>query len=130
MIGKPQKAQEDSILRRNVLVLEVSEVFEIRAGADWGTLSTSPCLTSWGPEAQAPGSRLKGWRVQGWVGALPEDPGRVPLCPAGLHSKQQQRGLGAPRLGPQPGDRKLKEDSWAPVTHICKGAWNVQGEVR
>ena len=60
MIGKPQKAQEDSILRRNVLALEVSEVFEIRAGVDWGTLSTSHCLPSWGSEAQAPGSRLKG----------------------------------------------------------------------
>lgn len=94
MTGKPQKAQEDSILRWNVLALEVSEVFEIGAGADWGTLSTSHCLMSWVSKAQAPGSRLKGGRMQGWVGALPEDPQRVPLCPAGLHSKQQQQQQG------------------------------------
>lgn len=103
MIGEPQKkALEESILRRNVLVEEVSEAFEIRAGGTGESLSTSHRHTFCGSKAPALGSGTRGRRIGGGGGA----PATLRTLKSGsplpaLHSKQQGRGSGEAR-GSQP----------------------------
>lgn len=128
MIGEPQKkALEESILRRNVLVEEVSEAFEIRAGGTGESLSTSHRHTFCGSKAPALGSGTRGRRIGGGGrgASHPEDPevGFSPACPPLKAAGEGVWGgqgvpapgdgscqAGVPQLDPQPQEQEAEEE--------------------
>lgn len=104
MIGKSQeKAPEESVFRRNVLVEEVSLALRVGLGGTRrGSLSTSQRRMSCGSQALAQEADPGNGRCRAGGGG--EDPEGVGFCPACPPFKAAEERAGENQVAPAPGD--------------------------